>query len=407
MALVPRGLAGWIGMAYVHVASHGHCAHPKRARITGVFHTFWAIALCLDIAEAILIRRHAPFNVQVICSLWHGPTLSRYWMSNLGVLTIDNWFGRNVQWSMMGKKSLERCSLPVRQESNMPREDTVQFTVQGLRDVLTAMESTVTEQPHPMDEYIIQLEVMMVDQPGQLHPPTFSGNAGMVLHVLKNDLALRELEHIQVDGPGTAYLFFYDRHGCHSLTKEAALAICSHLADGFVEWIGWSAHFKAVLLLLDEGHHHETAAHDRCQQHIQTQDQPNLPVASCPPKVRLMRGRGGGFTPFLTRTPWQSRFRWLQLPLSKLEAEGIIDTGEWRGDWHQPGWIYQCSSPWMPMQMWPMSFGTSMSKDCWISMMRWACAPTFLVISKDDLLRCMDHTFRNVRDYDSMIWSLY
>ena len=66
-----------------------------------------------------------------------------------------------------------------------------------------------------MDEYIIQLEVMMADQPSRLCPPAFSWNAGMVLHVLKSDLALRELEHIQVDNPGLGYVFFYERHGCH------------------------------------------------------------------------------------------------------------------------------------------------------------------------------------------------
>ena len=37
------------------------------------------------------------------------------------------------------------------------------FTVQGLRDALTAAESTVTEPPCPMDEFIIQLEVTMAD----------------------------------------------------------------------------------------------------------------------------------------------------------------------------------------------------------------------------------------------------
>ena len=44
-----------------------------------------------------------------------------------------------------------------------PRGDAVSFTVQGLRDALTAAESTVTEPPHPTDEFIIQLELMMVD----------------------------------------------------------------------------------------------------------------------------------------------------------------------------------------------------------------------------------------------------
>ena len=39
----------------------------------------------------------------------------------------------------------------------------MRFTVQGLRDALTAAESTVTEPLPHADEYIIQLEVTMVD----------------------------------------------------------------------------------------------------------------------------------------------------------------------------------------------------------------------------------------------------
>ena len=81
---------------------------------------------------------------------------------------------------------------------------------------------------------------MMVDWSDRLHPPAFSWNAGIVLHVLKSDLPLRELEHIKVNSPGLAYLFCYKRHGCQGLTKEAALAICSYLVDTFAEWIGVS-----------------------------------------------------------------------------------------------------------------------------------------------------------------------
>ena len=94
-----------------------------------------------------------------------------------------------------------------------PRDDMASFTVQSLRDALMAAESTVTEPLHPADEFIIQLEVTMVDQPGRPHPLAFSWNGGIVQHVLKSDPVLRELEHIQVDSPGLAYLFFYDRHG--------------------------------------------------------------------------------------------------------------------------------------------------------------------------------------------------
>ena len=55
----------------------------------------------------------------------------------------------------------------------MPRDDAATSTVQGLRDALTAAESTVTEPPCPVDEFIIQLEVTMVDRPGWPHPPAF------------------------------------------------------------------------------------------------------------------------------------------------------------------------------------------------------------------------------------------
>ena len=154
----------------------------------------------------------------------------------------------------------------------MPRDDVVRFTVQGLRDALTTAESSVAEPLHPMDEYIIQLEVTMADWPGRPCPPAFLWNAGMVLHVLKSDLALRELEHVQVNSPGLPYLFFYDRHGQCGLTKEAALAICSHLVDIFAEWIGRSMHFEEFPLLLDEGCHCVTAAQERHRQHIWTQE---------------------------------------------------------------------------------------------------------------------------------------
>ena len=42
----------------------------------------------------------------------------------------------------------------------------------------------------------------------------------MVLHVLKRDPTLRDLEHVQVYGPGMAYLFFYDKQGQKGLKQE-------------------------------------------------------------------------------------------------------------------------------------------------------------------------------------------
>ena len=53
--------------------------------------------------------------------------------------------------------------------------------------------------------------------------------------------------------PDKRICFFYDRQGYRSLPKDEALAMHSHIADAFAEWIGRSAHFEAVLLLLEVG----------------------------------------------------------------------------------------------------------------------------------------------------------
>ena len=163
-------------------------------------------------------------------------------------------------------------------EEYTPHGDMPSFTVQGLRDALTEAESAATGPPHPMDEFIIQLEVTMVDQPGRPHPPAFSWNGGMVQHVLKGDPALRDLEHVQVDGPGLVYLFFYNQHGYRGLSKEEALSVHSHIADAFAKWIGRSTHFDVVPLLLEPGWQCVTAMQERCRQHIRPLKQPALPV---------------------------------------------------------------------------------------------------------------------------------
>ena len=67
---------------------------------------------------------------------------------------------------------------------------------------------------------------------------------------------------MQADGPGLAYLFFYDRHGYRGLSKEEALAMCAHIADAFVEWIGRSARFDMVPLPLEAGQQHATVAQE-------------------------------------------------------------------------------------------------------------------------------------------------
>ena len=80
------------------------------------------------------------------------------------------------------------------------------FSIEGLMDTLTTEIPDV--QLLPSVEFTLQLKVMMADHPGHPHLPAFLWNVGMVMHILKSDPTLRDLKHIQVDGPGMAYLFF-------------------------------------------------------------------------------------------------------------------------------------------------------------------------------------------------------
>ena len=70
---------------------------------------------------------------------------------------------------------------------------TSSFTVQGLSDALTTLDTGVmgvTEVPLPAGEFALQLEVLMANHPGHPRLPTFSWNVGMVMHVLKSDPTL-------------------------------------------------------------------------------------------------------------------------------------------------------------------------------------------------------------------------
>ena len=113
-----------------------------------------------------------------------------------------------------------------------------------------------------MEEYALLLEVTMADCPGRPHPPAFSWNAGMVMHILKSDPVLWELEHVQVDGPGTAYLFFYDKQGHWGLEQGATDATRTHVEEAFSEWISHSAHFNVSLLPLMEAWWQSVTASD-------------------------------------------------------------------------------------------------------------------------------------------------
>ena len=96
---------------------------------------------------------------------------------------------------------------PNEQGEYMPEVDMQIFSVQGLLDVLASLDPKVTKVQPLAQEYVLILEVTMADQPRCLQPPPFSWNSGMVFHVWKRDPTLRDLEHVQVDGLGTVYLF--------------------------------------------------------------------------------------------------------------------------------------------------------------------------------------------------------
>ena len=69
----------------------------------------------------------------------------------------------------------------------------------------------------------------------------------------EGDPALRDLEHVQVDAPGMAYLFFFDKQGHRGLKYDATQALRMHVAEVFSEWISHSAHFAVIPLPLMEG----------------------------------------------------------------------------------------------------------------------------------------------------------
>ena len=114
---------------------------------------------------------------------------------------------------------------PDNQGGFVPKTGMQNFSIQGFSDVLTSLESEVTVVQPPAEEYALLLEVTMADRPGCPRPPAFSWNMGMVLHILKGDPTLRDLEHVKVDGLGTAYLFFYDKQDCRGLMQDAAEAL--------------------------------------------------------------------------------------------------------------------------------------------------------------------------------------
>ena len=145
-------------------------------------------------------------------------------------------------------KDLEEMYSPDDQGEYTPLEEAPHFSLQGLSNALADVRDGMGETS--AEEYGLILEVMMANLPGQPHPATFSWNVGMVMHVLKSDLVLQELEHVQVDGPGTAYLFFYNKQGHWGLGQDATDAVQTHVEEAFSEWISCLAHFNISLLPL-------------------------------------------------------------------------------------------------------------------------------------------------------------
>ena len=138
-----------------------------------------------------------------------------------------------------------------------PLDEAPRFSLQGLSDTLADNGEGTGETS--AEEYALMLEVMLADRPGRPCPPAFSCNAGMVMHVLKSDPVLWELEHVQVDGPGTAYLFFYDKQDHQGLGRDA---VQTHMEEAFSEWISCSAHFNISLLPLLEAWQWSVTASD-------------------------------------------------------------------------------------------------------------------------------------------------
>ena len=80
------------------------------------------------------------------------------------------------------------------------------------------------------------------------------------MHILKGDPTLHDLQHVQVDGPSSAFLFFYDKQERKGLVLEATHVLRAHMGDVFSEWISRSSHFVVNPILLEEGWCHAMAA---------------------------------------------------------------------------------------------------------------------------------------------------
>ena len=76
-----------------------------------------------------------------------------------------------------GKVSGEMYT-PDDQREYVPKAGVPSFSVQGLSDALTALDTEVIVVQPPSEEFTLLLEVTMADHPGHPCPPTFSWNVG-------------------------------------------------------------------------------------------------------------------------------------------------------------------------------------------------------------------------------------
>ena len=79
--------------------------------------------------------------------------------------------------STKGEESGEMYS-PDEQGEYAPEASAACFSVQGLMDTLTTIETEVTEVQLPSMEFAMQLKVMMADHPGCPNPPHSHGMLG-------------------------------------------------------------------------------------------------------------------------------------------------------------------------------------------------------------------------------------
>ena len=164
---------------------------------------------------------------------------------------------------MKGKKNQGKMYSPNESGEYTPCGDVPTFTVQGLRDTLIEAEvhcdrtTTLCRRIH----YSIGSDYGRLTSEAVPTSLLVERRYG-VTHALKSDPSMRDLEHVQVDGPGLAYLFLYYFHGYRAVfPKRKTLSLCSHIVEVFTKWIGRSACFDAVPLLLEVGQQCTTAVH--------------------------------------------------------------------------------------------------------------------------------------------------